>query len=88
LPGAPSLSAAQISGTLVTLTWTQGPGGFPDAWVVSASLAPGGPVVAALQTTVPTLSVQAASGRYFVTVRGVNGLGTGPASNEIEVVVP
>jgi hypothetical protein len=88
LPGAPSLSAAQVAGTLVTLAWTQGPGGFPDAWIVSASLAPGGPTVAALQTTVPTLSVHAARGRYFVKVSGVNALGTGPTSNEIEVVVP
>jgi hypothetical protein len=52
------------------------------------SLSPGGTPVAALPAGGTSVSVPAPSGTYFVRVHGVNALGTGPASNEITVVVP
>lgn len=88
LPGAAVISPAVVSGTTVTLSWTPGPGGIADSWIVAAALVPGGPPVATLPSATTSLSVNAPPGTYFVSVRGVNVAGTGLVSNEVEVAIP
>jgi predicted phage tail protein len=88
-PGPSTLSPAVVASGRVTLAWTAPTtGGTPTSFVVVASATPGGAPIATLPVTALGLTVSAPRGTYFVRVHGVNAVGTGPASNEITVVVP
>jgi hypothetical protein len=88
-PGAPTLNAASVAAGQVTLSWiAPASGGIATSYLIAGSLTSGGPAIATLPVTGLGVTVPAPSGTYFVRVYGVNALGTGPASNEITVVVP
>jgi subtilisin family serine protease len=88
-PGPPALSPATVASGRVTLGWTAPTtGGAAASYLVVASATSGGAPLATLPVSGLGLTVPAPSGTYFVRVHGVNGVGTGPASNEIIVVVP
>jgi subtilisin family serine protease len=87
-PGAPTLNPATVVGNQVSLGWSAGSGPAATSFLVRARLAPGAPVIASLPVGGTGITVPAPPGTYFVTVHGVNAVGTGPASNEITVVVP
>lgn len=88
LPGPPVLNPATVVNRTVTLSWVPGPGS-PTSYVLAAALTPGGAVIATVPLTTTSVSIPAVpSGTYFLRVSGVNALGTGPASNEVAVVVP
>jgi Subtilase family/Fibronectin type III domain len=88
-PGPPTLNPAVVAAGQVSLSWTAPTtGGTATSYIVVASLTPGGPLVAHQPVSGLGLTVPAPSGTYFVRVHAVNAVGTGPASNEITVVVP
>jgi hypothetical protein len=88
-PGMPALSPATVNGNQVTLAWTVPVGGQPaTGFMIEASLTAGGPAIVTLPAgPAQTISATAPNGVYYVRVRGVNASGTGPASNEVVVVV-
>ena len=89
LPGAPTLNAAVVSGTTVSLSWTPGAGSPPASYVLTASLTPAGNPLATVPMTGTSMTfVDVPSGTYFLRLAAVGSVGTGPASNEITVVVP
>jgi hypothetical protein len=81
---------ATVSGRRVTLSWlapirvTQPLTGY----LIEAGANPGATAVSLPVAAVPTYSVIAPNGRYYVRVRGLLGGSPGPASNEVLVVVP
>jgi peptidyl-Asp metalloendopeptidase len=91
-PGAPSTLSASISPTrVVTLTWAPPTsGGAPLSYALEAGTASGASDVGTEQTASPSTSfaVRATPGVYFVRVRGLNTAGPGPASAELQIVVP
>jgi len=89
-PGPPQALVASVSGNTVTLVW-QPPstGGAPTSYVVEASGASGGPLIAALPVVNTTLVVSdVPDGVYYVHVRSVNNDGESNTSNEVVVAVP
>ena len=85
-PPAPSGLAPIVNGRLVTLTWSAAAGA--TSYVVEAGSATGLANLAVLPAGAnPALAVTAPPGTYFVRVRGLNGCGTGAASNEVIVTV-
>lgn len=87
-PGAPTMNAAQVSGSTVTLSWTPGGGGVASSYALTARLPSGaslGPVPVATSTAsfagVPP-------GTYVVSVVAINAGGTSASSNQVTVVVP
>lgn len=88
-PTAPTALIGSASGSTVTLAW--GPsGGGASTYVVEAGSAPGLSNLANsdLGSATPSLVAPNISrGIYYVRVRGKNGCGAGPVSNEITVVV-
>lgn len=89
-PAAPTLNAPVVTGNTVSFSWTPGAGGgAPTSYLLTASLTPGGAVIASLPVSGSSLAVPGVpSGTYFVRVAGVNSVGPGPASNQVTVVVP
>lgn len=89
-PAAPTLNAPVVSGSTVSFSWTPGAGGgAPTSYLLTASVTPGGPVIASVPVSGAGLSVPGVpSGTYYVRVSGVNSVGAGPASNQVTVVVP
>ncbi len=89
-PAAPTLNAPVVSGRTVNFSWTPGAGGgAPTSYLLTASVTPGGPVIASVPVSGTGLSVPGVpSGTYYVRVSGVNSVGAGPASNSVTVVVP
>jgi hypothetical protein len=88
-PGAPTMNPPSVVARQVTLSWAApSSGSTPASYLVVASLSAGGPVIASLRAAGLGTTVPAPPGTYFVRVRGVNALGTGPESNEVTVVVP
>jgi hypothetical protein len=89
-PGAPaSLTIAANTAGLIVLTWQPSPGG-PTSYVIEAGTGPGLANLVALDLGSTNLTLSAsgvAAGTYFVRVRGRNRCGSGPASNEITLVV-
>ena len=88
--GPPVLSAATVSGSLVTLSWTAPTTGGPvDSYVLGAGYSAGTLDAAIVETGTNALSVTvpAAFGRYFVRVAGQNPCGVGTPSNEVIVTV-
>jgi hypothetical protein len=89
LPGAPMLNAAVVSGNTVSLSWTPGAGGPPSSCILTASLTPAGSPLATVAVIGTSMTfVDVPSGVYFLRLAAVGSVGTGPASNEITVVVP
>lgn len=91
VPDAPSaLTATVVNGT-VTLTWAGPPAADAvTAFIIEAGSSPGATNLASLNTFSPATSFAAAgvpTGTYFVRVRAANAIGTGPASNEVAVIV-
>ena len=89
-PAAPTLNAPVVSGSTVSFSWTPGAGGgAPTSYLLTASVTPGGPVIASVPVSSSSLGVPGVpSGTYYVRVAGVNSVGPGPASNQVTVVVP
>jgi hypothetical protein len=89
LPGAPTLHAAVVSGNTVSLSWTPGAGGPPASYILTASSTPAGSPLATVAMIGTSMTfVDVPSGIYFLRLAAVGSVGTGPASNEITVVVP
>jgi predicted phage tail protein len=89
-PGAPTMAAPTITGSTVALAWTPaGTGGPPTSFLVTASLAPAGAIIASITATTPSLTVTSVPrGTYYVRVRAINTVGPSPPSNEVTVAVP
>ena len=89
LPTAPTGLTAQVAGRSVTLNWTAPPGGV-TGYVLEAGASPGATQLSqAIGSTASSLTVNdVPPGTYYVRIRARNGAGTGPASNEVVVVVP
>lgn len=100
-PRPPENLSAATRGARVTLNWAAGtgdlapftpapPGGTAAmTHIVTASLTPGGPAVATIDTTSPdtTWSVDAPPGNYWLRVAARNQFGTSAPSNEVMVQV-
>ncbi|MGE3474000.1 MAG: fibronectin type III domain-containing protein, partial [Vicinamibacterales bacterium] len=90
-PGPPLNFIATIGGgNTVTFTWNAPTtGGAPTGYILEAGTGPGLANLATLP--LPTTSYSVAGvphGTYFLRVRAVNAIGTGPASNEVQLNVP
>jgi hypothetical protein len=89
LAGPPLELATTVSGSSVALSWLPPAyGAGPFQYQLEAGTAPG--LTNAAQATIASAGAQFSgvpAGIYFVRVRAVNALGTGPASNEVIVVV-
>lgn len=100
-PRPPENLSVSTRGATVTLNWTAGtgdlapfapapPGGTAAmTHIVSASLTPGGPVVATIDTNSPdtTWSIAAPPGNYWLRVAARNQFGTSASSSEVMVQV-
>ena len=85
LPGPPTGMAAVVNGVHVTLGWLRpAVGGTPDLWRLEFGSAAGAidRGVFGVASEVTAVGADLAAGEYFARVRGVNGAGPGPASNE------
>lgn len=85
LPAAPTL---QVSGTL--LQWTPAAGTPAAAYELRAGVAPGALSLVRLPLPASPAAFSAAAappGVYYVAVAAVNACGSGPVSNEVQVVV-
>ncbi len=87
-PGAPWSLSANIANYAVALSWyVPNQGGAPTSYLIEAGLTPGTTIVTLPTTDVRYRAGPVGPGRYYVRVRAVNAYGTGPASEEIVVVV-
>ena len=90
-PGAPSGLSGGASGSTLSLSWiAPTTGGAPTAFMIEAGSATGLSDIASFSTGSAATSFGAGgvpNGRYFLRVRGTNAGGTGPASNEVVVIV-
>src|SRR5262249_48862284 len=89
-PGAPGGFTASASGSAVALRWNAATGN-PTSYVVEAGSAPGWSNLANSDLGSTAASYVASGvghGTYYVRLRARNGCGTGPASNEVVLVVP
>jgi fibronectin type III domain protein len=85
VPGAPTLSASG-GDAVVHLTWTApGDGGSPIEWYeIYRGTSSGSEVLLTTATGTSYDDTAAANGTsYYYTVKAVNAIGTGPASNEV-----
>ncbi len=91
--GPPSSLVASVNGTTVTLTWQAAPSSAlvpVNSYVIEAGTASGAADVTSFDTGNTATTFTATSvpaGTYYVRVRARNGGGTGPASNEVVVLV-
>lgn len=87
LPAAPTSLARTGSGSTVVLNWIAAAGA--SRYQVEAGSGPGLANLASVDVgAAVSLTTPAPPGLYYVRVRGVNGCGQGPPSNEIQVAVP
>jgi hypothetical protein len=87
-PGVPQPLSAIVNGSTVTLSW--GPpeqGGAPAGYLLEAGASPGATFVQHRTADLRLVVMGVAAGRYFVRVRAENGLGAGPASDDVLVVI-
>ncbi len=92
--GAPTLNNNQPvlnSGSTLTLSWTAPSSGVPTSYIIEASSTAGGPANLTVYDTGNTQTSLVvpgvANGIYYLRVRGVDGNGPGPVSNEVQVIV-
>ena len=88
--GAPTLTTATVSGSVVSLAWTSPSVGRPvDRYVVGVGTRPEAVDVGIIDTesAARSYSSNADPGVYFLRVAGINGCGIGVPSNEVSVVV-
>jgi hypothetical protein len=81
-----------VAGRTLTFAWNAPAGAAnnaPASYLFQAGLTPGTTIQSLPLSGTGTTYVRSNSpaGTYFVRIRGVNGCGTGPASNEVTVVV-
>lgn len=89
-PGSPTDLMVTVNDSVAHLEWTIPPlGGEPTSYVVEAGLEPFSTVV-----RIPTPDARTTfdipgvpSGVFYLRVRGVNGYGVGPESDDVELVV-
>jgi hypothetical protein len=98
-PGAPTGLTGTVNGSTVTLSWTApagpvlaspSPSNPATGYVVEVGTAPGWTNLISFNTgTLATTFVANGipTGQYYIRVRGSNIYGTGPASNEIRLIV-
>jgi hypothetical protein len=89
-PDAPALFFPIVSGSTVSLSWSEPASGAPTSYLLEAGTAPGLSDVGVLNlsTTKTAITFYAVPrGRYFVRVRAVNALGSSAASAEGVVTV-
>jgi hypothetical protein len=81
---------ATVVNRRVRLSWTPPRDATITSYLIEATLTPGGPIVRSHDTgsPVPSFSVEAPDGKYYIRVRPKRGEATGAASNQVEVVVP
>lgn len=87
-PAPPTGLAAQVTGTNVTLSWNASPAATAG-YRLDAGSTPGAANLGSLPiggTSVTAPGVP--SGTYYIRVRSVGAAGAGPASAEVQVVVP
>ena len=72
----------------MSLSWVAG-SGTPTSYVLYVATTPGGSAIATV-TLIGTSAIFTGvpSGTYYLRLAAVNGAGTGPASNEVNLVVP
>lgn len=91
LPGAPGNFTATAVETSVTMNWSAPPtGGAPTSYMIESGSATGLSDVAHIPIKDAATSFSAdkvGPGTYFVRVHAVNAAGSGPASNEVVLVV-
>lgn len=97
-PGAPADLTYFLNGTNLTMSWTHSTGAFTH-YLINVGTVPGVPNLARFPTSsfvdpskLPQMlssvnNPAAPSGSYYVSVQGVNGATTGPASPEINLVI-
>jgi hypothetical protein len=83
-PGAPTLTAAQVSSSPISLTWAAGSGGAPTSYTLYAGTSPGGADLGAFPMgTATSISAAAPVGmRIYVRVVATNAVGSA-TSNEV-----
>jgi hypothetical protein len=87
---APTNLERGVNGTTATLRWGVPPGNLPTSYVIEAGTGPGLSNITIFDTgnSATGLTVNnVPPGTYYVRVRGRDASGTGPASNEVIVVV-
>jgi hypothetical protein len=89
-PGPPEMLAAVVTGNRVALTWAAPSTGGPAArYLLDVGSGPGLSDLGTLPVSEAALTAAGVpAGTYFVRVRAVSAIGIGPASAEIQVVVP
>ena len=79
-----------VQGTTVVLSWGAPPGSQPTSYVIEAGSTSGASNITVFDTGSAATGLTVNNvppGTYFVRVRGRDAAGTGPASNEVTVVV-
>lgn len=80
----PALRISSMAGSVVTFRWTPPAiGPAPTGYVLEAGVTPGGLVVSLPLGAVPSFTVSAPTGTFYVRVRAVDGGGSSGVSNEI-----
>jgi glucose/arabinose dehydrogenase len=87
-PAAPAALAANVSGPLVSLTWTAS--GALTSVAIEAGYSPGASnaAVVVLDAAARAFSTTAPPGTYYVRIRAANACGSSAASNEVAITVP
>lgn len=88
-PAAPTLNAPTVSGSTVTVSWSNGSGGTPATYTLTASTTPGGAPIVSVPLTGTSASFPGVpSGSYYLRLTATNAAGTSPPSAEVSVTVP
>lgn len=89
VPGTPQNVLASSSGGVVAITWSAAnTGGAATGYVLEAGSGPGLANLASVPVTGTSFTTAGVpAGTYYIRVRGVNSIGTGPASADVQLVV-